>query len=143
MSFILFFRHFVFFFFDDILIYSKNWPSHLSQVNQVLHLISKQQLLLKQSKCAFGASEAKYVGHIVSKDGVRVDPKKIECMQDWPRPKTVKSLSAFLGLTRYYTKFVLNYGNIATPLTSLLKRKSFTWTSAGDHAFQALKYALC
>jgi hypothetical protein len=72
-----------------------------------------------------------------------VDPKKIEAMQDWPFPKTLKILHGFLGLTGYYRKFVWNYGKIASPLTSLLKNNSFTWTSTVDHAFQALKYAMC
>jgi hypothetical protein len=57
----------------------------------------KHKLFLKQSKCAFGASEVEYLGHIVGKDGVRVDPKKIEAMKDWPHPKTLKIL-CFLGL---------------------------------------------
>ena len=56
------------------------------------------------------------MGHLVGKDGVRVDPKKIEVMQDWPHPKTLKSLRGFLGLTRYYRKFVQNYGKIVEPL---------------------------
>jgi len=73
-----FLRHFVLVLFDDILIYSKTWPSHLSHVNQVLHLLSKHQLFLKESKCAFGASKVEYLGHIVDKDGVQMDPKKIE-----------------------------------------------------------------
>jgi hypothetical protein len=64
------FCHFVLVFFDDILIYSKTWSSHLSHVNQVLHLLSKNRLLLKQSKCSFGALEVEYLGHIVGKDGV-------------------------------------------------------------------------
>jgi hypothetical protein len=75
--------HFVLVFFDDILIYNKTWQSHLSHVDQILHLLSQNQLFLKCSKCAFGASEVEYLGHIVGKDGVRVDPKKIEAMQDW------------------------------------------------------------
>jgi hypothetical protein len=75
-----FLRHFVLVFFDDILIYNKTWPSNFSHVNQVLHLLSKHQLFLKQSECAFGASEVEYLGHIVGKDGVRVDHKKIESM---------------------------------------------------------------
>jgi hypothetical protein len=72
-----------------------------------------------------------------------VDPKKIEAMQDWPRPKTIKRLHGFLGLTGYYHKFVQNYGNIVVPLTALLKNNSFTWTPAADQAFQALKEAMC
>jgi hypothetical protein len=77
-----FLRHFVLVFFDDILIYSKTWTDHLTHVDQVLHLLSQYQLFLKQSKCAFGASKVEYLGHLVGKDGVRVDLKKIEAMQD-------------------------------------------------------------
>jgi hypothetical protein len=89
--------HFVLVFFDDILIYSKTWISHPSHMDQVLHLLSQHRLFLKQSKCAFGASKVEYLGHIVGKDGVRVDPKKIEAMQDWSRTKNLKSLRRFLG----------------------------------------------
>jgi hypothetical protein len=112
-------------------------------VDQVLHLLSQHQLFLKQSKCAFGALEVEYLGHLVGKDGVRVDLKKIEAMQDWPHPKTLKSLHGFLGLTGYYHKFVKNYGKIATPLTALLKKNSFTWTPAATQSFQTLKMAMC
>jgi hypothetical protein len=68
------------------------------------------------------------LGHIVDKAAVRVDPKNIEAMQDWPHPKTLKGLRGFVGLTCYYHKFFKNYGNIAEPLTALLKKNSFTWT---------------
>jgi hypothetical protein len=97
-------------------------------VDQVLHLLSQHHLFLKQSKCAFGASKVEYLGHLVGKDGVRVDPKKIEAMEDWPHPKNLKRLHGFLGLIGYYRKFVKNYGKITTPLTALLKNNSFTWT---------------
>jgi hypothetical protein len=72
-----------------------------------------------------------------------VDPKNIESMQDWPHPKILKRLHVFLGLRGYYRKLVKNYGKIATPLTSLLKKNSFTWTSTDAHAFQTLKMAMC
>jgi hypothetical protein len=75
-----FLHHFVLVFFDDFPIYSKTWPTHLSHVDQVLHLLFKHQFFLKQSKCAFGASKVEYLGHIFGEDGVRVDPKKIEAM---------------------------------------------------------------
>ena len=83
------------------------------------------------------------MGHIVNKAGVRVDPKKIEDMKYWPRPKTLKILCGFMGLTRYYHKFVKNYGNMVTPLTALLKNNSFTWTPIVDQAFQTLKVTMC
>ena len=68
-------------------------------MDQVLHLLSQHQLFLKQSKCDFGASEVEYLGHLVGKDGIKVDPKKIEAMQDWPHPKT-QNLAWISGLNR-------------------------------------------
>jgi hypothetical protein len=138
-----FIRHFVLVFFDDILIYSKTWTDHLTHVDQVLHLLSQHQLFLKQSKCAFGASEVEYLGHLVGKDGIRVDPKNIEAMQYWLHPKTLKILRGFLGLTGYYRKFVKKYGKIAAPITALLKKNSFTLTPAASQAFQTLKTTMC
>jgi hypothetical protein len=134
-----FLYHFVLVFFDGILIYSKTWSSHLTHVYQVLCLLSKHQLFLKQYKCAFGTSEVEYLGHIVGKDGVRVDPKKIEAMQNWPHPKTLKILHGFLGLMRYYRKFVQNYGKIMALLTTLLKKNDFIWMPASNQYFQDLK----
>ena len=116
-----FLYHFFLFLFDDILIYSKNWKAHLAYMDQVLHLLSKHKPFLKQYKCAFGASEVEYLDHIVGKDGVWVDPKKIEAMQDWPCPKTLNILHEFLGLTGYYHKFVKNYGKIVVPSLHFLK----------------------
>ena len=79
----------------------------------------------------------------MGREGVWVDPKKIQAMQDWPQPKTLKSLRGFLGLIDYYHKFVCNYGLIARPLTNLLKKNSFLWTDATRQAFMALKQAMC
>jgi hypothetical protein len=121
----------------------KPGTTHLAHVDRVLHLLSQHQLFLKLSKCVFGASEVEYLGHIVGKASVRVDPKNIEAMQDWSHPKTLKSLHVFLGLTCYYHKFVKNYRKIVAPLTALLKNNSFTWTPEADQAFQALKAAMC
>jgi hypothetical protein len=75
-----FLHHFFLVFFDDILIYRKTWTYHLAHVDRVPQLLSQHQLFLKQSKCAFGTSEVEYLGYLVGKDGVRVDPKVIEAM---------------------------------------------------------------
>jgi len=104
-----FLHHFFLVLFDDVLIYSKMWKSHLTHVDQFLHLLNQQNLVLKQYKCAFGASEVEYLGHIVKKDGIWVDPKQIEATKDWPCPKNLNRLCGFLGLTRYYCKFIQNY----------------------------------
>jgi hypothetical protein len=121
-----FIHHFVLVFFDDILIYSKTWIAHLAHMDRILHLLSQHQCFLKQSKCSFGSSKVEYLGHIVGKAGVWMDPKNIEAMQDWPHPKTLKILCGFLGLTGYYRKFFNNYGKIVAPHTALLKNIFFT-----------------
>ena len=77
-----FLRHFFLVLFDDILIYSKTWTTHIAHVDRVLHILSQHQLFLKQSKCDFRASKVEYLGHLVGKAGIKVDPKNIEVMQD-------------------------------------------------------------
>ena len=123
-----FLRNFVLVFFDDILIYSKSWEEHVRHVDTVLQLLKEEELYAKPSKCFFGRKEVEYLGHIVSHEGVKVDPKKIKSMMDRSIPKTLKNLREFLGMTGYYRKFVRNYGQISDPLTSLLKKDAFSWT---------------
>jgi hypothetical protein len=83
------------------------------------------------------------LGHIVGKDGSRVDPNKIKSMQDSPCPKALKRLCGFLFLTSYYHNFFNNYGKIAAPLTGLLNKNDFTWNRIVDHSFQSLKENMC
>jgi hypothetical protein len=97
-----FLRKFVLVFFDDILIYNKSWEEHVQHVDKVLTLLEEKQLYANPSKCAFGVQEVEYLGHIVSHEGVKVDPNKIKAMREWPIPNTLKKLRGFLGLTGYY-----------------------------------------
>jgi hypothetical protein len=108
-------RTFVSVFFDDVLICSKSWEAHLQHVTQILKLFQDHHLFVKKSKCSFGVCEVEFLGHIVGHEGVHVDPRKIQAMQEWSCPKTLKSLRGFLGLTGYYWKFVYNYGKLRDP----------------------------
>ena len=87
----------------------------------VLEVLLENKLFAKMSKCVFGCHEVKYLGHLISGHEVKTDPRKIEAMQNWPTPTSIKALRGFLGLTGYYGKFIKNYGVIAAPLTALRK----------------------
>ena len=84
-----------------------------------------------------------YLGHIVSHEDVKVDPKKIKAIKEWKVPTTIKMLQGFLWLTGYYLKFVNNYGRIAEPLTKLLNKDAFSWNLEATKAFEHLKEEMC
>ena len=135
-------RKFVLVFLDDILIYSPSWESHLAHLRLVLLQLRHHKFFLKRSKCSFAQDQIDYLGHIISRAGVATDPAKTEAMLAWPTPTTVTELRGFLGLTGYYRRFVPHYGIVAKPLTNLLKKQQFIWTTAADQAFQDLKHLM-
>lgn len=101
--------------------------------------MDEHQLYSKRSKCKFACSKIEYLGHLISHEGVRADPKELDSMMHWSLSKNVKSLRGLLGLTCYYWKFIKSYGQIAAPLTTLLKKDAFLWTNATTEAFHQLK----
>ena len=129
-------------FFDDILIYSKSIEEHVKHLALVLTVLEENNFFIKPSKCVFMQKELEYLGHIISHDGVKVDQRKIESMIEWSLPHNVSTLRGFLGLTGYYRRVVKNYGIIAKPLTNMLKKNNFEWTTAALHAFDELKRAM-
>jgi hypothetical protein len=137
-----FIRHFVLVFFDDILIYSDSWSSHLQHVRAVLQRLRNHNLAVKRSKCSFGTTIVAYLGHVITAQGVAMDAEKIAAVQAWPPPRTVCAVRGFLGLTGYYRKFIQSCGELATPLTQLLKREALRWTPMASKAFDSLKAAL-
>jgi hypothetical protein len=134
-----FLRKVVLVFFDDILIYNKSWEDHVRHVDRVLQLLKEKQLYVEPSKCFFGVKDVEYLDHILSHEGVKVEPNNINAMMDWTIPKTLKNLRGFLGLTGYYHKFVRNYERIKTPLTALTKKDAFSWTLEATQTFEQLK----
>ena len=81
-------RKFILVFFDDILVYSKTWAEHMNHLNTVLMILANNNLFAKESKCRFGVTSVNYLGHIISAQGVAVDPSKIEAMIEWLTPTT-------------------------------------------------------
>ncbi|CAM8882542.1 unnamed protein product [Rhodiola kirilowii] len=135
-------RRFVLVFFDDILVYSPTWEEHLTHLREVLNVLHSNSFVVKLSKCEFGRKTIAYLGHIISQLGVAVDPDKVKVVVDWKSPQDVKQLRGFLGLTGYYRKFVEHYALIAEPLTKLLRKDCFAWSSNSQEAFDKLKQAL-
>ena len=101
---------------DDIVIFSKTPDDHITRLEGVFEKLAKAGFKLKPFKCKFFCNSLKYLGHIVSKDGIATDPRKIEAIQEWPRPKTVTDVCSFTGFTNYYRKFIKGYAKIACPL---------------------------
>lgn len=119
--------------------YSRNWQEHVKHLEIVLQTLASHQLFAKLTKCRFGVTEVEYLGHLISKQGVAVDPHKIIAVKDWPQPKNQKSVRGFLGLPGYYRKFIRNFGGIAAPLTRLLTKDGFSWNTEAGEAFVKLK----
>ena len=134
---------FVLVFIDDILIFSKTAADHIRHIRAVLSVLRREQLLIKMSKCVWGQTELPYLGHIVSKDGIKTDPKKVQSVVDWPQPNNVTEIQQFLGMTNYFNKYLQGYANQSVPLTDLLhKDTAFNWSAACAEAFAGLKQAL-
>ena len=142
-SFRQFLDEFVLVFLDDILIYSKTLDEHKSHVRKVLDVLRKEKLFAKESKCEFFKTEVEFLGHHVGRDGVRMMEDKIKAVADWPEPKNVRDIRAFLGTAGYYRKFIKDFSAIAAPLTSLTKEDvKFEWTPRCQQAFVRLKAAM-
>ncbi|PKI47002.1 hypothetical protein CRG98_032627 [Punica granatum] len=133
---------FVLVFFDDILVYSSTWATHLDHLRLVLQLLRDNHLVAKQSKCLFGQTQVGYLGHVISKQGLAVDPDKIITIQQWPQPQNVKGVRSFLGLASYYRRFIRRYAHVFGPLTNLLRKDAFCWNSVTQEAFETLKQKL-
>lgn len=134
---------FVIVFIDDILIYSKSEEEHAEHLRVALEILRAEKLYAKFSKCEFWMKEVQFLGHVVSKEGIKVDPTKIEAILNWERPKTPTEVRSFMGLAGYYRRFVKDFAKIATPLTKLTrKNEKFEWTDKCEESFQELKKRL-
>ena len=108
-----------FFFLDDILVYSKNEEEHEEHLILTLQLLREHQLYAKLSKCDFYRDRIQYLGHIISKEGISVDLEKIEAIMNWTTPRNVTDVRSFMGLARYYKRFIEGFSKVAHAITSL------------------------
>ncbi|CAI7853835.1 unnamed protein product, partial [Closterium sp. NIES-53] len=128
---------------DDILIYSKDMKQHVEHLRRVFEILRRERFYVKLSKSEFALKKVQFLGHMVSAQGIHVDPKKIEAVRTWKTPENVKELQQILGFANYYNRFVPNYAKIAAPLTNLLKKNTpYQWEAKLQEAVEQLKTAL-
>ena len=131
---------FVVVFLDDILIYSKNMEEHAEHLRLTLDILREHQLYGKLSKCDFAKESIEFLGHVVTPKGIKVDPKKVKAIADWPMPTNLTELRSFLGLCSYYRRFVEGFAKHAAPLTDLLRKdRLFIWNEEATTATEKLK----
>ncbi|VDI02506.1 Hypothetical predicted protein [Mytilus galloprovincialis] len=128
---------------DDVIIWSEDFDSHLQHLDLIFQRLKQANLKLRPNKCDFAKSEILYLGHIISKEGIKVDTSKTKAVETFPIPNNQHDVRSFLGLCNYYRKFVKSYAKIASPLNRLLTKDTpFKWTTDCQNAFETLKEAL-
>lgn len=128
---------------DDIIIFSKTFQEHIEHIKLVFGRLRAANVKLKPSKCYFASHKVEFLGHVVSREGVQPNESKINVVKDYPRPRNVTDVRAFLGLCNYYRRFVQGFAKMAAPLNQLTRKAArFTWTEDHQLAFDKLKTAL-
>ena len=128
---------------DDVIVFSSTFEEHITRLDEVLTRLGEAGLKLKPSKCELFRESVIFLGYLVTPDGVKPDPQKVEAVHDWPTPKNVTGVRAFLGLCSYYRRFIKGFAHIAGPLNSLLEAgQAFEWSEECQAAFDALKAKL-
>src|SRR5690606_30819430 len=114
--------HFVVVYLDDILIYSKTKEEHIEHVRKVMKTLLGAQLQAKLSKCEFHKDQVEFLGFVISKEGISMDPKKVKTIQEWKSPSSVHDIQVFLGFANFYRRFIKNFAKEVAPITRLLKK---------------------
>jgi hypothetical protein len=134
---------FVVVFIDDILVYSKSTVEHGEHLQVMLQRLRDHHLYAKFSKCEFWINEVPFLGHVISPEGIVVDPGTVRDVLDWKPTILVTQVRSFLGLVGYYWRFIPNFSKISKPITELLKKDNkYMWSKDYDEAFNALKKLL-
>lgn len=128
---------------DDVVIHSKTLEEHLEHLQLVFERLRQHQLKLRVEKCSFCSENVELLGHVVTSDGVKTDPKKIEAVREAPVPQDRGAVRSFLGLAGYYRRFIRDFAGISAPLHAATSTKvPFAWTKEAQNAFSTLKNAL-
>ena len=128
---------------DDILIFSRTEAEHHQHVREVLNILRREKLLAKLVKCSFFQTSSPFLGHIISADGVTLDPEKIRVVVEWPTPTSTNQLQQFLGHSNYFRHYVQGHSKLSGPLTDMAsEHKPFNCGPDQQQAFEGVKHAL-
>ena len=127
---------------DDILIFTDDLATHRLVTRQVLSVLQKHNLFLKPEKCQFEATEIEFLGVVISHGQLKMDPKKIAALEDWPTPRNKKDVQQFLGFVNFYRRFVKDFAKIARPLNHLCGSTPWNWSTTEDEAFESLRHSV-
>ena len=125
---------------DDIIITGKDKQEHLNNIEQVLSRIQEYGFRVRKEKCFFMQDSVEYLGHIVSKNGIQMSPKKFEAIVEMPQPKDQKYLQTFLGMVNHYGKFMSNLSDLCAPLNGLLQKTAkWRWSKECEEVVHKIK----
>ena len=126
---------------NDKLIYTKGTlKEHIQEVKKVFKALQKADIRLQPDKCKFHVKTVKFLRSIITTDGIQMDKEKVKAIREWPEPKNLTEVQAFLGFANFYQRFIQGYSHICTPLTKMTKKKqSFYWECKQKEAFEKLK----
>ena len=132
---------------DDVVIFSPTFEQHLIDLRNVFQALRTANLTVKLSKCQFCRREMKYLGHVITSNGIKPEPELIKAVKGFPKPKKLKDVQSFLSLTGYYRRFMKDYAKIAEPLLKRLRNAQqsnnhLKWTNACTESFEMLKTKL-
>lgn len=129
---------------DDLLVFSKDEESHRRHLEIVLQRLKEHELYVSPKKCEFFKGEMDFLGLLIDKNGIKVNPKKVEILRTWPKPDSITDLRSFLGLLQFFRRFIPKFAKVAAPLTDLTKKESglHKWNECCDDTFARLKTAI-
>ena len=126
---------------DDILIYTKGTlKEHIQEAKKVFKALQEADIRLRPDKCKFHVKTVKFLGSIITTNGIQMDNEKVKAIREWPEPRNLKEVQAFLGFANFYQRFIQGYSQICTPLTKMTKKEQpFYWECKQKEAFGKLK----